>query len=120
QGDDLRRLVGCGHVPENLAVRIVDPVTRRLCQDDVTGEVWVRGAGVARGYWGQAEATAERFGGYVADTGEGPFLRTNDLGFFRDDQLFVLGRMDDVIIVDGRNHHPQDIEVTVAESHPVL
>jgi acyl-CoA synthetase (AMP-forming)/AMP-acid ligase II len=75
---------------------------------------------VARGYWQRAEESRETFSAFLADTGEGPFLRTGDLGFIRQDQLFVTGRLKDLIIIGGRNHYPHDIERTAAEAHPAV
>src|SRR5262249_4037253 len=75
---------------------------------------------VARGYWNRPEETEQTFRAYLADSGEGPFLRTGDLGFLHDGELFVTGRLKDLIIIDGRNHHPQDIESSAEQSHPTL
>ncbi|MEU9481743.1 fatty acyl-AMP ligase [Streptomyces sp. NPDC048191] len=121
-GDDepSRPLVGVGRLPANLRARIVDPETRRPCAAGHVGEIWLAGANVARGYWGNPDATAATFGGRLADSDEGPYLRTHDLGFLDDGQLFVTGRTDDLIIVDGRNVHPQDIELSVEESHAAV
>ncbi|MEW6737025.1 MAG: beta-ketoacyl synthase N-terminal-like domain-containing protein, partial [Acidobacteriota bacterium] len=99
---------------------IVDPETLSGCEPDLIGEIWVSGPSVAQGYWNRPEDTASTFHAYLAETGEGPFLRTGDLGFLRDGELFVTGRLKDLIIIDGRNHYPQDIELTVEKSHPAL
>jgi acyl-CoA synthetase (AMP-forming)/AMP-acid ligase II len=72
------------------------------------------------GYWAREEETGEAFRAHLEGTGEGPFLRTGDLGFFCRDELFVTGRIKDLIIVAGRNHYPQDIERTAENSHPAL
>lgn len=101
-------LVGCGR-SAGADVRIVDPTTARLLDDGRVGEIWVGGDSVATGYLGDPQATAEHFGATTAD-GEGPFLRTGDLGFLLDGELYVTGRAKDLIIVNGRNVHPQDIE----------
>jgi acyl-CoA synthetase (AMP-forming)/AMP-acid ligase II len=101
-------LVGCGH-PADADVRIVDPATSRPLKDGQIGEIWVRGDSVADGYLGDPQATAEHFAATTAD-GDGPFLRTGDLGFFQDGELYVTGRAKDLIIINGRNIHPQDIE----------
>src|SRR5262249_18938501 len=90
------------------------------CPDGRVGEVWVAGPSVAAGYWNRPEETARTFRATLADTGEGPFLRTGDLGFLQDGELFVTGRIKDVIILHGRNHYPQDIEETVQLAHPRL
>ncbi|WP_437547001.1 amino acid adenylation domain-containing protein [Sorangium sp. So ce367] len=112
-------LVGCGGSPAGDAVRIVDPETLRPCKDERIGEIWVAGASVAQGYWERPEETALTFEARLS-TGEGPFLRTGDLGFFSRGELYVTGRLKDLIIVRGRNLYPQDIELTAEESHPGL
>src|ERR1044071_5083136 len=78
------------------------------------------GSSVAQGYWNRPEQTEQTFHAYVLTSGEGPFLRTGDLGFLKDGELFVTGRLKDLIIIRGRNHYPQDIELTVERSHPAL
>ncbi|MET0399701.1 MAG: condensation domain-containing protein, partial [Longimicrobiaceae bacterium] len=115
------RLVGSGRSAPSQRVIIVDPATLRECAPDRVGEVWVSGPSVAQGYWGLAEATAETFGAFMAETGEGPFLRTGDLGFLDGEgELFVTGRLKDLIVIRGRNHYPQDIEATAVGSHAGL
>ncbi|HEX8272004.1 MAG TPA: non-ribosomal peptide synthase/polyketide synthase, partial [Longimicrobiaceae bacterium] len=119
--DGRYRLVGSGRSAPSQRVIVVDPATLRECPPDRVGEVWVQGPSVARGYWGRPAETAETFGGRLADTGEGPFLRTGDLGFLRGDgELFITGRLKDLVIVRGRNHYPQDVEQTALRSHPGL
>ncbi|MET7419838.1 amino acid adenylation domain-containing protein [Dactylosporangium sp. NPDC005555] len=113
-----RRLSACGRPPANVDVRIVDPRTRRECPPDRSGEIWVAGPSVTPGYWRQPAADAAKVG--VGLDGVPGFLRTGDLGFQRDGQVYVLGRMDDMIVLDGRNHYPQDIELTVEAAHPAL
>ncbi|MDC0683710.1 non-ribosomal peptide synthetase [Sorangium atrum] len=112
-------LVGCGGSPAGDEVRIVDPETLRPCKDERVGEIWVAGASVAQGYWERPEETALTFEARLS-TGGGPFLRTGDLGFFSRGELYVTGRLKDLIIVRGRNLYPQDIELTAEESHPGL
>ena len=113
-------LVSSGQSALATEVRIVHPETLSLCAPDEVGEIWVSGPGVARGYWQRPEETEETFHGYVAETGEGPFLRTGDLGFIKEGSLFVTGRIKDLIIIRGRNHYPQDIELITARSNPTL
>lgn len=113
-------LVGCGQSRGEQKIAIVDPETLTSCSSDEVGEIWIEGPSVAQGYWGQPEDTERTFHTYLADTGEGPFLRTGDLGFLKDGELFVTGRIKDLIIIDGYNHYPQDIELTVEQSHPAL
>ncbi|MGQ3083130.1 MAG: non-ribosomal peptide synthetase [Hydrogenophaga sp.] len=108
-----RELVGSGHVLPGLDVRIVDPQTRVPCAPHVVGEIWVRGPSVGRGYWNQPDASRERFGGQLAEEDrDNVFLRTGDLGFFKNGEIFVTGRHSDLIIIHGRNIHPQDLEET--------
>jgi acyl-CoA synthetase (AMP-forming)/AMP-acid ligase II len=111
-------LVSSGR-PAGTEIAIVDPVTGEELPADRVGEVWVRGGHVAAGYFRAPEATAETFGATTAD-GRGPWLRTGDLGFLIDGELVVTGRMKDVVIVNGRNIYPQDIERTAQSVHPEL
>lgn len=117
-GGPVRRLVGCGRPALETRVVIVDPETGRRCAPDEVGEIWVAGPGVAQGYWGRPEETRATFGAFLSDTGEGPFLRTGDLGFLRDGELYIAGRLKDLIIIRGLNHHPNDIEATARRAHP--
>jgi acyl transferase domain-containing protein/acyl-CoA synthetase (AMP-forming)/AMP-acid ligase II/NADPH:quinone reductase-like Zn-dependent oxidoreductase/acyl carrier protein len=114
-----RVLVGCGGIAPDLAVKIVDPESLAPCAPDHVGEIWVSGPSVARGYWRRPSETRQTFGAHLA-TGEGPFLRTGDLGFLDRGQLFVTGRLKDLIIIRGSNHYPQDLEHTVERSHRAL
>jgi acyl-CoA synthetase (AMP-forming)/AMP-acid ligase II/acyl carrier protein len=116
--DGANRLVGCG-APRDLDLWIVDPQTHTVLPARTVGEIWLRGGSVAQGYWRREEETAERFGART-DTGEGPFLRTGDLGLLSDGDLFVTGRLKDLLIVNGRNIYPQDIEEVVRHVHPSL
>ncbi|WP_046317455.1 type I polyketide synthase [Mycobacterium sp. UM_Kg1] len=113
-------MVGCGKPRGGQRVIIVDPETRLECAGDRVGEIWVSGGSVAHGYWGAPELSAETFGATLADTGEGPFLRTGDLGFLHSGELFVTGRRKDLIIIRGTNHYPNDIELTVQNTNPAL
>lgn len=108
-----RELVGCGHVLPDETVRIVDPETQRELPSDRIGEIWINSASVAQGYWNNREATEQSFQARIAGTNEGPFLRSGDLGFLDEGELFVTGRIKDMIIVRGVNRYPQDIEFTV-------
>ena len=112
-------LVGCGKLVEG-SIRIVNPETLTLCSPDEIGEIWVSNDSVAQGYWNRPTQTKDTFQAYIVDTQEGPFLRTGDLGFVQKDEIFVTGRLKDLIIIRGRNHYPQDIESTVEQSHPAL
>ncbi|MBQ7607244.1 MAG: amino acid adenylation domain-containing protein [Desulfovibrionaceae bacterium] len=113
-------LISSGLPTQDNDVRIVDPKTLRECQDDTIGEIWVKGACVAQGYWKNAEATKISLKATLADTEEGPFLRTGDLGFFHKGHLFVSGRRKEMIIIHGRNFFPQDIEESVVSHIPDL
>ena len=84
------------------------------------GEIWLTGPSVAGGYWQRPELSAETFAARLEPTGEGPFLRTGDLGFVAGGRLFVTGRRKDLIILRGRNHYPQDLERTAETSHPAV
>lgn len=114
-----RRIAGCGRTSNETVVRAVEPDTLAALGDDAVGELWVGGPTVAAGYWHQPEATREGFQAMTA-LGEGPFLRTGDLGFVRDGQVFVTGRLKDLIIIRGENHYPQDIEWSVEAAHPAI
>ncbi|OSC39923.1 AMP-binding protein [Mycobacterium decipiens] len=106
-------------VPQAPMVRIVDPDTGAECPAGTTGEIWVYGGNVAMGYWQKPEETRRTFQGMLAapsaGTPEGPWLRTGDLGFIADGELFIVGRIKDLLIVHGRNHSPDDIEATIQE-----
>jgi acyl-CoA synthetase (AMP-forming)/AMP-acid ligase II/acyl carrier protein len=116
-GEAARTLVGCGECLAGQKVLIVDPQTRYPCGEGRVGEIWVQGRSVSPGYYEWPEATQTAFGACLATTGEGPFLRTGDLGFLRGGQLFVTGRKKDVIIIRGRNYYPEDIERSVEQAH---
>lgn len=114
-----RVLVGCGAPSAGQRVAIVEPESGREAAPDRVGEIWVAGPSVGQGYWGRPEETAARFGARL-DGEARNFLRTGDLGFFHEGELFVAGRIKDLIIVRGRNVHPHDVEATVAGAHPCL
>lgn len=117
-----RVLVSCGSPMEGLEVAVVNPRTLRRLPEDRVGEILVAGPSVADGYWDNPEATREAFGTYLCreDGGGGPFIRTGDLGFIREGQLYVCGRSKELIIIRGRNYYPQDIERAVDGVHPAL
>ncbi|MEO0540138.1 MAG: fatty acyl-AMP ligase [Cyanobacteria bacterium P01_A01_bin.105] len=118
--DQGRVLVGCGQVIDSGDLEIVNPQTLRRCQSNEVGEIWVTSPSVARGYWRQPQLTQETFQAHLADTGAGPFLRTGDLGCVHDGELYVTGRLKEVMIIHGRNHYASDVEATVAASHPAF
>ena len=112
-------LVSCGSGATDQTIAIVDPQTHQPCDEGQIGEIWLRGPSVTPGYWQQPEATQATFAAELAN-GTGPFLRTGDLGCLRQGELFVTGRLKDLIIIRGQNHYPQDIEQTVGQSHPAV
>jgi acyl transferase domain-containing protein/acyl-CoA synthetase (AMP-forming)/AMP-acid ligase II/acyl carrier protein len=116
---DARTLVSSGHALGGQQVEIVDPETLAICPPDRPGEIWVSGPSVAQGYWERPEDTERTFGARTA-AGNGPFMRTGDLGFLHDGELYITGRIKDLIILRGRNLYPQDIEQTAEATHPAL
>jgi 8-amino-7-oxononanoate synthase len=118
--EGVRELVGSGSNLLDQRLVIADPDTCTSLPPERVGEIWVSGPSVAQGYWNRADETEKTFRAYLADTGEGPFLRTGDLGFMQDGELFITGRLKDLIIIRGLNHYPQDIELTVGISHARL
>jgi polyketide synthase 12 len=111
--------VGCGRPGPGLTVVIADPERQQELPEGEVGEIRVAGASVAKGYWRNALATRETFRAILPGR-EGRFLRTGDLGFLRGGELFVTGRLKDLIVIDGRNHYPQDLELSAELSHPAL
>jgi acyl-CoA synthetase (AMP-forming)/AMP-acid ligase II len=112
--------VGCGSSNIGADIRIVDPNALTECPPDAVGEIWISSPSVAQGYWNRPDETKATFGARLAPSGLGPFLRTGDLGFLRNGQLHITGRIKDMVIVSGRNYYPQDIEISVQEAHPAL
>lgn len=119
-GVEARMLVGCGpaHTDE-FDLRIVDPASLRVRADGEVGEIWLRGPSVVQGYWQREEESRESFDATTAE-GEGGFLRTGDLGVVHEGQLYITGRIKEVLVVNGRNLYPHDIEEVARESHPAL
>ncbi|CAM4318421.1 Long-chain-fatty-acid--AMP ligase FadD32 [Mycobacterium basiliense] len=123
--------VSCGHVARSLWAVIVDPETGTELPDGEVGEIWLQGNNIGRGYWGRPEETRRTFGAKLqpprsagsraegSDTA-GAWLRTGDLGVYLDGELYVTGRIADLIRIAGKDHYPQDIEATVAESSPLV
>ncbi|MGW2327768.1 fatty acyl-AMP ligase [Streptomyces sp. NPDC001700] len=115
-------LAGCG-TPAGQRVRIADPLSRAALDEGEVGEIWVRGPNVGRGYRNQERQSDRVFGATFAEETAGPgggWLRTGDLGTVLDGQLIVTGRLKDLIVVDGRNHYPQDVEATAQDAHPAV
>jgi acyl transferase domain-containing protein/acyl-CoA synthetase (AMP-forming)/AMP-acid ligase II/acyl carrier protein len=115
-----RNIVSCGRPLKDTRVVIVDPETCTRAPADAVGEIWVSSPAVAGGYWRRHQDTEKTFNARLVDTGEGPFLRTGDLGFLYGGELYLCGRLKDLIIVHGQNISPQDIEWTVQAAHPAL
>ncbi|MGB8192923.1 MAG: AMP-binding protein, partial [Chitinophagaceae bacterium] len=120
-----RSLVSCGQAAENEIIVIADPATMRPCPPGQVGEIWLAGPSITKGYWNEPAVTNKTFHAFLDVTDNtgihrGPYMRTGDLGFMYAKELFVTGRLKDIIIIRGRNHYPQDIEYTVENSHPVL
>ncbi len=119
RGSATRPLVSSGPVSFGTRVLVVDPSTRRQCSDGRVGEIWVESPSVAGGYWRRESETRETFHARLAG-GDGPFLRTGDLGAMHDGELFVTGRLKDVLIVRGFKHYPQDLEHTAERQHAAI
>lgn len=116
-----KTLVGCGHSNWlDQEVLIVDPKTHQVCPENIVGEIWIAGSHVAKGYWNNTQATNKTFQAHTANPRRGPFLRTGDLGFKFGEQLYIAGRLKDLIIIRGRNYYPQDIEQVVERAQPAL
>ena len=113
-------LVGCGQTVPDQRVVIADPYELTTAPPNHVGEIWVKGPSIATGYLARVEESDQTFKAHLADTGEGPFLRTGDLGFQIDGELFIAGRIKDLIIIHGKNYYPHDIEQTVSRCHPRL
>ncbi len=124
QPEAAQRLVSCGQPAADQSLLIVDPETRQPCAPDRIGEIWLAGKSVTRGYWQQPELNARTFVELQSAAGsehnQSFYLRTGDLGFIYNNELFITGRLKDVLIIRGRNYYPQDIERTVEQSHPAL
>jgi acyl-CoA synthetase (AMP-forming)/AMP-acid ligase II len=146
QQPEQQTLVSCGKVMQRQSLQresqslqqkslqtiIVDPQRLTPCTNNQIGEIWVAGDSVAKGYWNQPQLSQDTFCAYLSDnsqspdpnlsqdTFKGPYLRTGDLGFILNGELFITGRLKDLIILRGQNHYPQDIELTVEQSHPSL
>jgi acyl transferase domain-containing protein/acyl-CoA synthetase (AMP-forming)/AMP-acid ligase II len=119
-GTGKRSYVSSGAVAPELEVAVVDAETRMPVDEGAFGEIWVAGDSNAVGYWKRPDLSQAIFQATLADGSGGPFLRTGDIGALRDGDLYVTGRMKDLLIVDGRNHHPEDIEQSIQGSHDSL
>lgn len=120
QGKEATSLVSCGKTAQGMEIIIVNPDTLELRKENEIGEVWVKGESVAQGYWQQPELTKAVFAACPRNVENDSFLRTGDLGFLSEGELFITGRLKDLIIIRGRNYYPQDIELTVEQAHPAI
>ncbi len=113
-------LVSCGRPIRDMVVRVVEPTSAEPLAEGRVGEVWVAGPSLGRGYWNDPEATAQTFQAHSEGDAERVYLRTGDLGFFQGGELFIAGRAKDLIIIRGRNYHPQDVEEAARTACPEL
>jgi acyl-CoA synthetase (AMP-forming)/AMP-acid ligase II len=118
--EGVRTIPSCGRLVCDTKVAIVDPDSMTRCAEDEVGEIWVSDPSMAQGYWQRKEETDRTFCAYTKDTKEGPFLRTGDLGFLKDGELAITGRIKDLIIIRGANHYPQDLEWSVQQLNSVF
>ncbi|MEY2246718.1 fatty acyl-AMP ligase [Streptomyces sp. BF23-18] len=118
--DEVRRLVGLGQVHPSMTIAVVDPATGEPCASDETGEILASGPSIGAAYWNAPKETARTFSATVGGHEGRRFLRTGSLGFLDGGQLFVTCRVDDLIVVEGVQHYPYDIEATAAASHPAI
>ncbi|MGK7932873.1 MAG: fatty acyl-AMP ligase [Microcystaceae cyanobacterium] len=120
QSKGVRTLPSCGRLTCETEVAIVNPDTFVRCAEDEVGEIWAKDPSMAQGYWQREDATTETYKAYIEGTNEGPYLRTGDLGFMKEGELYITGRIKDLIIIRGTNHYPQDIEWTVQHLNNVF
>ncbi|MCD6373887.1 MAG: amino acid adenylation domain-containing protein [Caldisericaceae bacterium] len=118
--ENSQTLVSSGYSHPLQKVAIVNPDSFEECRPGEIGEIWVKGPSVSSGYYEREQETKETFHNYIKGTNDGPYLRTGDLGFLKDNRLYVTGRVKDLIIIRGTNHYPQDIEATVESAHPLI
>lgn len=118
--EDATHLVSSGRALDDEEILIVDPSTLATCPPEHVGEIWIAGPGVVRGYWNTPAAQLKATFQALTREGRGPFMRTGDLGFLKEGELFVTGRLKDMMIILGRNIYPHDIELTLSDTHPAL
>ncbi len=119
-GQESRPITACGFPWQGMSVCIVNPETKTGSPSRKIGEIWVKGPSVTLGYWNKSKETKETFHAYIEGSDDGPWMRTGDLGFIHDGQLYVSGRLKDLIIIRGANFFPNDIEYSVENCHPAL
>ncbi len=115
-----KAVVSCGYTRLGDEVIIVDPETKTKCESDRVGEIWTISKGIGKGYWQREKQTESTFEGTLANNPAKTYLRTGDLGFIKDGEVYITGRIKDMMILWGRNHYPQHIEETVESCHPAL
>ena len=115
-----QEMVSSGHAWTDHEVIIVGQEDLTTLPEDRVGEVWARGSSITQGYWKNPEKTEEDFNAFTSDTKAGPYLRTGDLGFLHEGELYICGRAKDLLIIRGRNYYPQDIELTVGNAHEAI
>ncbi len=123
--DDVVKLIGNGPVSKEYEVKIVNPETKAICKEDEVGEIWLSGDSVAKGYWNKKEVTEEIFNAFCHEEGKentkyGPYLRSGDMGFLYNGEIYISGRLKEMMIFNGVNHFPQDIERTIQYAIPDL
>jgi amino acid adenylation domain-containing protein len=118
--DNAKAIISCGRPLSEQLIQIVNPKTLQSCAQDEIGEIWISGASVAQGYWNRPEESRETFAARLKDCEAPRFLRTGDFGFLHQGELFITGRLKDLLVIRGRNHYPQDIEQTVEQCHTGL
>ena len=118
--EDSKSPMGCGYPRRSTRIAIVDPDTRIALEEGEVGEIWASGPSVAQGYWMRPELTHETFQATLPGQPDAKYLRTGDLGYWKDNCLYVTGRLKDLIIINGKNYAPQDLEDEVESSHEAL
>lgn len=116
---DIQLLVSSGRSSEDQMVIAVDPIQKEICKDLFVGEIWIKSSSVTKGYWKNSLKTKDCYEGYLKD-GSGPFLQTGDLGFLKDGEIFITGRIKDLIIIRGRNIYPEELEIVAQKVDPIL
>jgi acyl-CoA synthetase (AMP-forming)/AMP-acid ligase II len=114
------KVVGCGWSGIDADIKIVNFETGKPCASNEIGEIWIHSDSVAQGYWQNPEASKETFQARITGYNGGPFLRTGDMGFIHEGELYIAGRIKDMIIIQGKNYYPQDIELTVERCHNAI
>jgi acyl-CoA synthetase (AMP-forming)/AMP-acid ligase II len=120
RSDAQRTVVSCGQSLQGQRVRIVDPQTAQALEEGCVGEIWLHGPHIGQGYWANEQATREIFQAQVSGEEDARYLRTGDLGFMLGEELFVTGRMKELMVFNGVNHYPQDVEESIVGCHSAI